>query len=270
MLQGGQVFIGDQTIDSNGNPWNFRAAVTVGVHDLVAVGPSAAVIRHDQPILMPYVEPTIDQAQGLDLGTLAIEDEFCDGFIDLETDLLTVNGTHVVLSIDTQFSDSALYFPSELLEPGDTQVVVAVEPNNVFGDEDGRYSAGAFIDPNTPNVPLFVPIEPPIGATFGSDDVSVDFVGASIDSSITEYRVEYSTQAAPSRRPRRRAGSRHTSARSHSIRRSPIFAGRSARRPSTRSRSWRVAPSTASRPRPRSSIRDHMQSTVPTTFDAPT
>ncbi len=197
---GGQLYIGDQEFQIDGDS-SFQVAATIGVHDLVVVGQSSVLIRHDQPIEMPYVEPTIDvDAQGVSVGTLTLIDARGGGFVDVYTELITVNGTRLVgpnaiFSRDQQ----ADYFPSELLEPGDIQVVVADEfPSTGFGDPD-RFFSRALVDPNQPNVPYLDMLDAPVGATFGSD-VSVDFSDVDFDAVITAFRVEYSTQERLARR----------------------------------------------------------------------
>src|SRR5580704_6695006 len=117
---GGQLYIGDnefQIYDAS----SFVATTTVGVHDLVVANNDYVLIRHDQPIEMPYIEPTIDlHAQGVGTGSLLLQDAFGDGF-QVSTVLVTVNGTRAELPPSAM--EAATYVPAELLEPGDTQFV---------------------------------------------------------------------------------------------------------------------------------------------------
>jgi hypothetical protein len=187
---GAQLYIGDQMIQLDESS-SFVTETTIGVHDVVVANNEYVLIRHDQPMLMPYIEPTIDvQAQGSAISTMNLADSVGDGF-QLTTFLVTVNGTQAQLP---RSPDSIAFFvPAELLAPGDTQVVAIDEGTDTqFGSTDSFFSA-AFVDPNLFTTSLVGTLDPPAGATFGSD-VSVDFSDADLDPMLTDYRVEYSTQ----------------------------------------------------------------------------
>jgi hypothetical protein len=189
-LDGGVLYIGDMQFPFSEDS-SYLAEATIGVHDVVVANSEFALIRHDQPMLMPYVEPTIAlQAQGVGVGSLMLEDELGDS-LGATSLLVTVNGTRAQLP-PASFG-AATVVPAELLEPGDTQVVVTSEQPTGFGAL-GTFASEAFIDPNQFNASVVAILDVPDGATFGSD-VSVDFSNVNFDAAITDFRVEYSTQA---------------------------------------------------------------------------
>jgi hypothetical protein len=182
MEEGGQVFVGDQRFEGAG-PWTFDGSVSAGVHDVVAVGQSEVLIRHDQAMLMAFDAQPIDVSTGLTLGSVVLENDIT-AFSSVETELVTVNGTRVVLA---SAFDSASYVPAEELELGDVEVVRLGIPNAPFASQ-------ALVDPNRFQGLALDPLPGPTGEAFGGDAVSVDFRAAGFPSFPDEFRVEYSTQ----------------------------------------------------------------------------
>ncbi len=186
MLQGGYVYVDDDVINGTGE-WQFNAGVTAGVHDIVATNSVVMVILHDETVETALVMPTIDLSNGLDLGSIEIgeaDGEPCSA----TTELTTVHGTRVVTNNDVSFG-GASFAPSEALEPGDVQLVHLVDPQL-----DPSIATQAYVVPNMElgSVVIDQP-EAPVGATFGSDDVSVDFSQVAFTSEPTELRVKYAT-----------------------------------------------------------------------------
>ena len=122
MLQGGTIYIGPVTTDGY-SQWLYRAEVPQGVHDIVAIGQSQVLVRHDQPMFDTVPENTIDLgAYGSNLDFLPIETGSLGPPETVETELLTVNGTYVVLYDP---SEDATIIPLTQLETGDVETVFA-------------------------------------------------------------------------------------------------------------------------------------------------
>lgn len=186
MLQGGNVYIGDETIHGDGE-WQFISSVTAGVHDIVATNNVVIEVRHDQTVETPLVMSTIDLSDGLDLGTIQIgeaDGEPCAA----TTELTTVHGTQMVTTNDLTIGAS--FAPAEALETGDVQLVRVLDPNF-----DPTIATRAFVAPNTAQGSVLIEQpEAPLGATFGSDDISADFGLVAFTSPPTDLRVKYTTQ----------------------------------------------------------------------------
>ena len=187
MLQGGFVYIDDETIHGGGE-WQFASNVNAGVHDIVATNDVVMTIRHDQTVETPLVMPTIDLSDGLDLGAVQIE-EANGGPCAATTELTTVHGTHMVTTDDTTIGAS--FVPAEALETGDVQLVHVLDAM-----PDPTIETRAFVEPNSAQGSVLIQQpEAPIGVTFGSADLSADFSAVAFTSAPTDLRVKYTTQA---------------------------------------------------------------------------
>jgi len=185
MVQGGQIEIGD--FDGEYQPdIMFAIPVTAGIHDLVAIGQTDVLIRHDESYFEPITETPIDFGAGLTQGTMDVRPPLSVG---VTTTLTTVNGTHATLPPDQ--TEAARYVPPELLEPGDVQTIHVIEDV-----EQGAF-AEAFVQPGASLPPdeLFTLAYPTL-ATIDSDAISADFHGVDPGPSVTSYRVAYANQDA--------------------------------------------------------------------------
>ncbi|HEX4452222.1 MAG TPA: hypothetical protein VH143_15200 [Kofleriaceae bacterium] len=182
MVQAGTVYIGDRKVNGDGE-WQFNTAVTGGAHDVVAFDLNGTVfIDRGVAVDAPTRLPTIDTSNGID--TTEVELDPTVAFSVVETILTTANGTRVDLN------ETALFIPSEALDPGDSQIlhVVALTPSGVIAQ------AYALATDETQGLALQF-LDLPTGATFGTDDVSVDFSDVEFTRLPTEIRLQYSTDA---------------------------------------------------------------------------
>jgi hypothetical protein len=185
MLEGGQIYIGNQAFDGQGSPWYFTGDVSPGVYDVVAIGQTQVYILHDRTIVQPTTLPDIDLNNGLDTGTEDIG--AVDVVFTIETELTTLHGTQVTIP-PTEFGDP-VYIPAEELETGDVELVHVIEEPT-----DPNIASQMFVVPSEQSL-NFQELEAPVGAAFGSDDVSTDLSGATLPVGFTELRLEYSTQS---------------------------------------------------------------------------
>jgi len=180
VMQGGSVQVGDATF-FGADDWTFHGGVPAGTHDLVALGQSTVMIRHDQPMNRPYQESDIDLASGSAIGSIPLVDstgEPVQG--ELVTELETVNGTDVMLQSATS---SAFVVPPAQLEQGDVETVTLYPGAGFIATV--LVSSGV-----APPIPYVVA---PPNPTFGSDAISADW-GADAPGAFTTMRVAYITQ----------------------------------------------------------------------------